>query len=163
MQLVGDHSLESGTEVVFDAASKPGNRIEPSGGILTVKPGAIIRTGAGGWDHRRTSGATLVNQGLIWAKTAGQPLTVEGNWSNQGTLKVSDDGILALGGVFTPAQIGNLEQVKGTVRITGKFDNTGSTLAPIGTGTWELDGGTIIGGTISAAPGIKYSISHNIT
>ncbi len=86
-------------------------------------------------------------------------LSLAGSWSNLGRLTLYG-GNLNLGGTFTMAQLGDFHQYGGTVSITGTLDNTGHTLALDGpTGSWQLAGGTIVGGTISTAPGVALVVS----
>jgi len=99
-------------------------------GTLTIGAGVTVTTGnssGGGFEGKR-----LVNNGLIWSRTAGATLTI-GNgttsWSNQGTLRATD-GILYLGGAFTVADIGTIERSgNGSIGINGYLNNAGHTLA----------------------------------
>ena len=57
-----------------------------------------------------------------------------------------------LGGSFTTAGIGTLIYTGGTVNLSGSLNNTSNTLVLSNTtGTWNLNGGTITGGTITTS------------
>ncbi len=114
-----------------------------------------------------TAGRTLTvdptntnNTGTLAAKTGGI-LTVGGNWSNAGgTISLDNDvnSTVNLGGAFETADLGTFSRgvngLNGRVNITGTLTNTGSTLLLNNTtGSFNLAGGTIIGGLIDSAPG----------
>jgi hypothetical protein len=72
---------------------------------------------------------------------------------NSGTIEVAG-GVFNAGGTFTRSDLGNLRANGGTVNLTGTLDNTGTTLAlDATTGTWNLAGGKIKGGTIAPSTG----------
>jgi hypothetical protein len=88
-------------------------------------------------------------------------------FGNTGTLAVSG-GTLNLGGNFTRANLGSLNHTAGTVNITGNMDNSaagGFNLTDTGpnpTGSITLfNGGTITGGTITAAGTAKIQANGN--
>ncbi|HEY1083972.1 MAG TPA: Ig-like domain-containing protein [Prosthecobacter sp.] len=81
-------------------------------------------------------------------------------WKNTGTLNVSGTGSLALGSLFTQADLGVLNRTGGQVDIIGTLDNTGQTLAlNATTGSWNLGDpasgstGAIKGGTVTTSGG----------
>ena len=95
-----------------------------------------------------------INQGTLQVD-AGATLALAGSgWTNTGRIAV-DGGTLDLGaisgagpfttaglGIFAPAPAGNFSRTGGTVNLTGKLDNTGSTLAlDARTGGWDVSGG----------------------
>ena len=102
----------------------------------------------------------VVNQGL--SVGAGQTLTLGGTWSNAaGSTIAVNGGTLNLGGSFTIAGIGTLSYTGGTVNLTGTLDNTGTTLAfTAATGSWDLLGGTITGGTVTEAGGAELIFTN---
>ena len=61
-----------------------------------------------------------------------------------------------LGGLFTLAGLGTFNRTGGTVNLMGTLDNTGTTLAlDATTGSWNLAGGTLKGGTLSESGGAE--------
>src|SRR5262249_39785765 len=105
---------------------------EPAGGTITVDP------------------ATFTNQGTIQAQNDAHR-TLGGSGSSQGTITAISSTV-NLGGTFTVAALGSLQRSGSTVNLTGTLTNTGATLAlTAATGSWNLLGGTISGGTVSEA------------
>ena len=109
---------------------------ELAGGTITINPN------------------TFTNQGNLQATAS--TLSLNGAWSNTGTLAAGGGGTLNLGGTFTTADVANFSRSGGTVNLTGTLDNTGTTLA-LGatTGSWNLAGGTLTGGTLSESGGAE--------
>jgi hypothetical protein len=99
------------------------------------------------------------NSGTLEA-TSGGRLILANTWSNSGTIIVGNNSIVALGGTFSPPNIGTLiNNSGGTVNLTGTLVNTGATLALGGTtGNWALAGGTIAGGTVSLPTSTSLTI-----
>src|SRR5262249_47498888 len=83
-----------------------------------------------------------------------------GHWRNNGTITLND-GTLELGDTqpgdsFTLSDLGDFRRTGGIVKITGPLINTGTTLAlNNATGSWYLQAGSIIGGTITTADGTR--------
>jgi autotransporter-associated beta strand protein len=86
----------------------------------------------------------------IYAGTLG----LWGTWSNAGMPFHVYGGTVNLNGNFTTAGLGDFQYTAGTVNLVGALVNTASTLS-LGstTGVWNLNGGTIIGGTVTASDG----------
>jgi hypothetical protein len=90
---------------------------------------------------------TWTNSGTL--DEGGGALTLGGTWSNSGPISVSG-GTLNLGGTFTLAPSATFSRSGGTVNLTGTLNNVGSMLAlNATTGTWNLQGGAITGGTVT--------------
>jgi hypothetical protein len=87
--------------------------------------------------------------------TEASTLTFLNAWSNTGTINSANNSIVNLGGTFTLAGLGTFNGMAGTVmNITGTLENTASTLTlNATTGSWNLVGGTIMGGTLTFDPG----------
>ncbi len=70
-------------------------------------------------------------------------------WSNAGQIQVTNSSsTLNLGGNFTTAGLGSYTNNGGTINLIGTLNNTGATLAlSAATGSWNLVGGTLRGGT----------------
>ena len=139
-------------------------------GTLQVSNGATLNvsglTGNVGTATLSDSGSQLtldgtnyvIDQGLTVA--ADQTLTLNGTWSNGSTLTVQE-GTLNLGGTFTLADLGTVVRTGGTVNVTGTLDNTGKTLALDGTtGSWNLWGGTLLGGGYTASGGAELFFTN---
>ena len=109
--------------------------LQATAGTLTVSP------------------TTWSNPGGIIAN--GAVLNLQGAWSSAGTLSVTN-ATLNLDGTFstTGFNFGGFTRSGGTVNLTGTMTNTGSTLTLNGaTGSWNLFGGTLTGGTLTFAGG----------
>ena len=133
--LVSGIELDSGGSIVqaIDCG-------ELAGGTITVNP------------------ATFTNQGTLQAQNDAT-LTLSGTWSNQGTLTATNSTV-NLGGSFTVAALGSFQRSGSTVNLTGTLSNTGTTLAlTAATGSWNLLGGTINGGTVSEAGGAELAFT----
>ena len=142
---------------------------------LTLASNTTVRgQGTIGSDLQFSGLGTLINQGLISADVATRNLTInpdvftnEGtvraingatlsinssSWSNPtGTLSVNAS-TLNLGGTFTSP--GAISRIGGTVNITGLWNNTGNTYTlDASTGNFQLNAGTIRGGTINQSGG----------
>ncbi|MEM1303592.1 MAG: hypothetical protein AAGG46_01770, partial [Planctomycetota bacterium] len=74
-----------------------------------------------------SSNSVFVNNGVVQA-IGGGVVIVGSDWTNNGTFRVADDADLALAGVFTPADIGSIDRQGGRVLLTGRVENTGTTL-----------------------------------
>jgi hypothetical protein len=108
-----------------------------------------------------TGGGTLAltnfgNTGTITATDS--TLTLDGTWTNAGTLTATNSTV-NLDGAFTLASLGTFQRTGGTVNLNGVLDLTGNTLALNAvTGSWNLVGGTIKGGTITASGGASLGL-----
>ena len=117
--------------------------------IEAVQDGNLTLTGTG-W----------VNDGTV-SITGGGNLTLTGSWVNQGTLAMTSSNVF-LGGTFTMMSLGTFNYAGGSVSIIGTLDNTGETLAlSSSTGSWKLDGGTVLGGTVTGADGEGLSVDFS--
>jgi hypothetical protein len=120
-------------------------------------------------------GANVVNQGVVQAKegTLGMnqlenqgavvlshsTLTLDGSWTNAGTLTASNSTV-NLGGVFTLAELGAFTRQGGTVNLIGTLNNTNAVLAlNATTGSWQLNGGRINGGTMTSTDGTQLIVT----
>jgi hypothetical protein len=91
---------------------------------------------------------------------AGTSLKFYGSWTNPGGVNIMG-GDFYLGGTFTLATIGSINRTGGSVNISGLLDNTGTTLAlTAATGSWNLAGGTIKNGTITASGGAVLRLAN---
>src|SRR5207249_1535264 len=101
--------------------------------------------------------------------TAGT-LSFSGGWSNSGTITAANSTV-NLGGTFTVAGLGSFSRSGGAVNLTGTLANAGATLAlSAATGSWNLLGGTVQGGTVSVTGGAMLvgtgsggSLNGNVT
>jgi len=137
------------------------NAIVNRGTIASDEPGQIFIEGRMGWTNEGTIsasnggslrlGPTLSNTGTI-SVAGGGTLGLEGAWQNDGTMTMVDSTV-TLGGTFSLASLGDFQRSGGSVRITGIFDNVSGLLLDAATGSWELAGGTVVGGTIATSEG----------
>ncbi|MCX6874732.1 MAG: hypothetical protein NTW21_13130 [Verrucomicrobia bacterium] len=125
-------------------------------GITEVLTGASLNLIAGSWSN--AVGGTLRATG------AGSAMNLNGNFSNAGTI-VLTDGTLNLYGNCTTAGLGLAGFSRSgacVVNLSGDLNNAGSTFALTATtGDWTLEGGRIIGGTITEAGGAKLRFTAN--
>jgi MYXO-CTERM domain-containing protein len=138
------------------------SRIYASSGTLTLGPGVQVRGGASGGNVYLTvfspcgvgsDAVPLINQGSIKADQATGLIEVRGSSvQNQGTMEVSNGGIISIISDFSLSSIGPLTNNGGTFVIGKSLQNTGQTLQINAPGAWGLLG-TINGGTISGAAG----------
>ncbi len=140
----GGGSLVNQGTIAADDAGQPAGSTPP--GTLVILGSGLINSGT----LAASNGATL---SVFLA--AGQGFTGEANvpWSNTGTLSV-DHATLDLGGLFTPADVSGLVRNGGTVNLIGVLNNVApGLLLDADTGSWNLQGGVINGGTIATADG----------
>ena len=108
----------------------------------------------------RASSGSLIIETTTWTNAGSIVSTAssaafEGSWSSTGTVTLTG-GTLSLGGMFTTLGLNTagFERVGGTVNLTGTLDNNGRTLEIDSiTGSWNLLGGAINGGTINHSDG----------
>ncbi|MFN0057961.1 MAG: beta strand repeat-containing protein [Planctomycetota bacterium] len=137
---------------------------------LTIGSGVTVRGGDG--QLNATTGQSFINQGTLRSDVATQAMTVQrvqnaglidaingstmnlaDTWSSSGTISETNSTI-NLGGSFTLATFGTFVRSGGSVNVTGTFNLGGGTRAfDAATGSWNLVGGTIQGGTLSGAAG----------
>ncbi len=90
-------------------------------------------------------------------------LDLSGNWVNSGLISAFDS-LVDLGGVFRFSDTGIFDRIGGTVRLTGTLNNEGATLhLNETTGSWDLHGGRILGGTIAFADGEALNLTTSST
>ena len=157
----GDNGANPATLTVGSGITIDGGNGDVSGyysGDAIVNQGTIDADVAGGTIYVANNGSGLSNSGTLEA-TAGT-LNVGGGstpWSNGGNLIVSGTGVLDLGGVFTQAGLGTFTRTGGTVNLTGTL--TGNLALSSATGSWNLAGGTIAGGTVTATGGAELVLT----
>jgi hypothetical protein len=141
----------------------------------------VIRVTVGDTSHV----SDLANQGTISAQTPGLLMTVTGNnVTNQGTIQAISNGWLTIAGNFvnsgtliennatlnfansnfTPTILPAIQRTGGAVNLATMYNNTGKTLT-LDTTTGSLglvDGGKIVGGTISASGGAKLLVAQSM-
>ena len=150
-----------------------------SPGLPMVNQGTVLADGSGitlngaGWSNEGTieaqNGGSLTLAGTGWSNSGsgtlqisgGGAMTLQGTYSNSGTMTVAGS-TLNLGGSFTNADLGTFTaDGSSTIRVTGTLTNTtldlSSTAAP-----WQLVGGTIIGGTVTGAPGMTMIFNSSL-
>jgi hypothetical protein len=102
-----------------------------------------------------TFGGAGSNAGSITAASGTTVTFGNGAWSNAGTLSVTS-ATLNLGGTFSTSgfNFAGFTRTGGTVNLTGTLNNAANTLTlNAATGSWNLSGGTIDGGTVSQTAG----------
>ncbi|MBI3416827.1 MAG: Ig-like domain-containing protein [Verrucomicrobia bacterium] len=135
-----------------------------AGGTLSIDARGFTNTGTAECRNGGSlviSAATSGNTGVINAVGTGA-LTLADTWGNTGTINASG-ATVNLGGTFTLPQLGIFNRTDGTVTLTGLLNLTGDTLAlNATTGSWQIDRGTIKGGTVTLNEGAKLICVGNI-
>lgn len=139
---------------------------------MTAAPGQSLTLG-GSWSNTAAANLSATNATLslngTWSNAAGSAITATsstlnlGNaanvWSNLGTITATNSTV-NLGGSFTLAGLGSFTRSGGIVNLTGALNNTGTTLAfTTTTGSWNLVGGNITGGTVTEAAGAELTFT----
>ena len=143
----GDLNVGWGTYQVL-SLSGLSNAIAGSTDAMVISR-ATITTSTGktiALDNVTNDGAVRTNGGMVSF----------GGSDNGGTIAIGVSGTLDLGGTFSTLGLGlgTVQNTGGTVQLTGTLNNTGATLAlTAATGSWDLWGGTIQGGTITGTGG----------
>ena len=156
----------------FVAALRPcdsgsGVTVHGLGGHITVVSGSLTNQGTIDADGGGTI-TILDNQGTSWTnasggilKADGGTLSLSGTWSNDGQIVVNNS-VLNLGGSFTTAGLGSYTRSGGSINLAGSLDNTGATLVlDAATGSWNLRGGTLKGGTLATLDGTALAATGN--
>jgi hypothetical protein len=151
--------------------SEIGVTFNQTGAGTTAVPSGTLSLTGGGSDSGRfavSGGATLSLGGAFTLGSTSQVSAINstlnlgdsGNaWSNHGTITATSSTV-NLGGDFTLAALGSFARSGGTVNLTGTLDNTGTTLAlTAATGSWDLLGGTLKGGTVTEAGGAELAFT----
>src|SRR5262249_25749260 len=108
---------------------------------------------------------TWTNYGTITASNANVVIgDVMGVWSNKGTIQVNNckTSIGYYFSSFTLADLGTFQRTGGSVYLQGILNNTGGTFTlDATTGSWNLSGGTINGGTVTETGGAMLLFTNN--
>ena len=158
----------AGKTINIEPTNQTANSFTNSGGTLEAKNGgtlAIVRLAGNLGNASLTgTGSSLSLDGTGWTNNAtlaiptGTTATLNGTWTNAGTLALNG-GTLNLGGTFTTAGLGAVTRTGGTTNLRGTLDNAAAAIT-LGTtlGPWNMDGGTISGGTVNLADGQSLNI-----
>ncbi|MFO0796476.1 MAG: tandem-95 repeat protein [Gemmataceae bacterium] len=159
-QITTAHTVRFGSGVTVTGAGRIGGQAHGTWENFGTWTGA---TTANGTTLSLIDGSTFVNQpGGVWSVATGT-LTLGGVWSNAGTIVVAG-GTLNLGGSFAGSSVsdpGRFTRSGGTVNLTGSL--TGDLSLSAATGSWNLVGGTISGGTITTANGTALTATTSAT
>ncbi len=134
------------------------------GTVDSDEVGRIDIQSGGGWTNEGTvmasNGGSLrlfdswTNNSLI-SITGGGTLELDGLWENDGTI-ASTDSTVSLDGEFSISALGTFNRTGGTVELRGIFDNIVALNLNAATGSWEMRGGTILGGGVTTADGAEF-------
>ena len=131
----------------------PADTVINGGTIDADAAGATITVGNNSTTPFINKGTLDANAGILNVGAhSGNPTFSP--WVNNGTIALIGPGAINFDGNFAPSAIGTFSRPgdQGTVNVVGYLNNAGATLSlNAGTGTWNLAGGTIIGGTIAAS------------
>ena len=133
-----------------------------SGGTISIQAQPFTNQGLA---QGANGGSLIINElqnnpGGTLIINGGGSLSLNGVWTNAGAINVTNSTV-NLGGSFTLATLGALTRSGGTVNLTGTLDNRSTTLALTeASGSWVLDGGTVLGGTITTAGGATLLVNN---
>jgi fibronectin-binding autotransporter adhesin len=129
--------------------------------IIGDGKGTFVNQGA----LSESNGATLTVNGS-WSNAAGATLSATSGtlnlgsgvfpWSNAGTI-TANSATVNLGGTFTQAAMGTFNRTGGTVNVTGTM--TGDLALGSGTGSWNLNGGTLRNVVYSSSGGSSLGVT----
>ena len=168
-QLVDGASALSPGTIVFglNGSNALYNHLAGAGALLTLGSHLTV-TGTAGQVYG--GGNAFDNRGLIRADptvlgTAAGTITLNGTgWTNHGTIqaKAGDTVTLAgtVGAAAGAADLGSVTRNGGIINFTGVLTNTGGTTLTLTT-SWNLVGGTIIGGALAATTGNALVATNN--
>jgi len=113
-------------------------------GSITATAGTLyLGNTSSGYNSTNSSGGTILSTG------SGTTVYIRGNFTNSGTLLAQSSGLLLFDGTNTTGNLGTVQlSGGGRALLNGTLTNA-NLAAPTG-GTFELDGGTIQGGTVAA-------------
>ena len=136
----GGSIINQGTIAADDAGQPSG---APAGTLNIFTEGGLTNSGT----LQASNGGTLMLFRYAGQFPNGGAPTA---WSSTGTFSVNN-GTLNLGGIFTTADVGNFSRSGGTVNLIGNLtnDNNPGLVLDDETGSWNLLGGEIDGGTIT--------------
>ena len=120
--------------------------------VRTMRNRGVMQSGSG--ELRIGVGSTsFMNEADGVLRGTQGTITLDGTWHNAGLISVSDT-TLNLGGSFGVVDVAGLQRTGGTVNLTGTMDNSGHTFTlDATTGSWDLKGGMIKGGSVRRADG----------
>jgi hypothetical protein len=152
----GDQTIGGTGAVVFGQATHSTGVVRAvNGGTLTIGSGVTVRTTLGGSEFNTLGdpNSGLIINGTVQSASSLTSIDITGkNWVNNGVITESNGGTINLSGTFTTAGLGDFRSPEGRVQIQGTLDNTGATLTMDDThGSLVLQGGTVVGGTISSS------------
>jgi hypothetical protein len=155
----GDGIVNKGNITVGGGLSIVGNSFANNGAITAASSDGALQIDS----------TTFTNSGTL-AVSNGDRVTIDSaNFSNTGSIALASGSSLYLGSphfddtTYTLAELGTVSNSGGTVYIEGTLNNTGGTLdGSSGFGQAVLDGGTIIGGTVTPA-GLAFSNSGGLS
>lgn len=151
--------------VMIGPSSSSGPVVFTNTGTLLIDTGAILTVGT----QLVFNPITVNNSGTIEV-AGGSSMTfgtatavVAPQLNNTGVIKATGSGLIVILAPATTAQLGDLRAAGGIVRLQSTVDNTAAVLTQNATsGSWEVSGGKIIGGTLSFAPGASLVFDGNI-
>ena len=140
-------AVSNGTlSIVAASASSPSDS-----GSIAVSAGATLSLG-GAFTLNSGSKVSVTNSTLNLGSSSNA-------WTDGGTITATGSTV-NLGGDFTLSALGSFTRSGGTVNLTGTLNDTSATLAlDAATGSWNLLGGTISGGTVTEAAGAELAFT----
>jgi len=132
----------------------PGTLTFGKAGMSVINDGVMKGTGGGSL----SLAGNWTNNTAITIQDGGT-LNLNGTYDNQGTI-VATDSIVNLGGEFTIAGLGELSRTGGSVVINGILNNAPGLVLDSTTGTWVINGGQIVGGTLETLDGATLSAQN---
>jgi hypothetical protein len=158
MRVAAGQTLAGNADIALDNSA---SLVGTVGGTFTINNGITLhgRGAIGG------SALPLVTAAAITADQPNAELLVAGNGiTNTGILRVTSNGILAIGGSFSMSGLGTIVNDGGTLRFAGSLNNDGQTFTNGSPHTWQLgNGGRIVGGTVETLSGHELVVANGST
>ena len=162
-----DGTITGQGQILF-SGSNAASKVTPSSVSLMIDPQVTIRTG-GGSGIVGAAELPTINKGLISAETPGSSITIQGDFTNQGTLQAINGGILTLNPSTNWSNTGTIHLDQGTLNIGGSdllknlgpFTRNGGTVNL--TGGHYIDGPNALDLSSTAAGAVNLGTGAYIT
>jgi fibronectin-binding autotransporter adhesin len=139
-----------------------GNAVS-TGGISGFVNGGTLRCDTNGANFS-INGEQFTNTGTVEATAGTLFVAPSASSVNDGLIRALTGGIVELSGPTLAADLGDVRNVSGTLRLKSSLDLDGGTLLfDAITGIWTLDGPVISDGTISITPGFSPTFTGSNT
>jgi fibronectin-binding autotransporter adhesin len=160
---LGTGATVQGIATFQDNPSTAGDTLLNDGTVDANTSGQTFTINTSNFTNNATaevSNGTLLINATNWTNAkagtisdSGATLSLQGSWSNAGTIATTGAAVVNFGGTFNTSGQGAYTPSAATVTIlTASVNNTGSTFTLSGSAnSWQMNGATITGGTLALA------------